>query len=99
MTKIEHLIENAIFAQGRDNIHYIDDWVEREKSKGNTEFISKTELSDIWTCAYYVIYSLFEGPKGFQKYLRYRDCSLECSEIIEDILDSYEMKERGPQND
>lgn len=70
MTTIEHLIENAIFAQG--NLTY-EEWRLLEDRKGNSENLSDNELNMIWQCATYVIYTIFRSPMRFREYLNERD--------------------------
>lgn len=69
MTIKEHLIENAIFgmATGKEFLS----WVHQERAYGNliddADEFNLHDLELIWDCAYYVVYTLFEGPADFLK--------------------------------
>lgn len=67
MSNLEHLIENAIYDVG-NKITY-EQWVEDEKRRGNSDGVSSHDLKLIWTCAEYVIFSLFTTRGNFHSWV------------------------------
>ena len=72
MTTVEHLIENAIYAQGKDNETF-EEWLAGECKRGNSAMVTYNELRIIWTCATYVIWTLFGNAKEFKHYINWKN--------------------------
>lgn len=70
MTTVEHLIENAIYAQGKYNF---EEWLAKECRKGNSAMVTYNELRIIWTCASYVVWTLFGNAEEFKDYINWKN--------------------------
>lgn len=67
MSNIEHLIENAIYDLAERTTY--EQWVIDEKRRGNITDETEKELKIIWTCAEYVIYTLFTTRNNFRDWV------------------------------
>ena len=72
MTTIEHLIENAIYAQGKYNKTF-EQWLVEERKRGNFALVTYNELKIIWTCAAYVVWILFDNAERFKDYINWKN--------------------------